>query len=42
MVKRGDSLGLIARRNGTTVAALKRLNKLRSDNIRIGQKLRVR
>lgn len=42
VVKRGDSLGLIARRNGTTVAALKRMNKLRSDNIRIGQKLRVR
>ena len=28
--------------DGTTVAALKRMNKLRSDNIRIGQKLRVR
>ena len=42
VVRRGDNLGLIARRNGTTVAALKRLNRLRSDNIRIGQRLRVR
>lgn len=42
VVKRGESLSVIARRNGTTVAALKRLNRLRTDNIRIGQKLRVR
>jgi len=42
VVKRGESLGLIARRNGTSVAAIKRLNKLRSDNIRAGQRLRVR
>lgn len=42
VVTRGESLGVIARRNGTTVAALKRMNGLRSDNIRIGQRLRVR
>ncbi len=42
VVKRGESLGVIARRNGTSVAALKRLNRLRSDAIRIGQRLRVR
>ena len=42
VVKRGESLGVIARRNGTSVAALKRMNKLRSDNIRVGQRLRVR
>lgn len=42
IVKRGESLSVIARRNGTTVAALKRLNRLRSDSIRIGQRLRVR
>ncbi len=42
VVKRGESLSVIARRNGTTVAAIKRLNGLRSDNIRIGQRLRVR
>ena len=42
VVTRGESLGLIARRNGTSVAALKRMNSLRSDKIRIGQRLRVR
>ena len=42
VVKRGESLGVIARRTGTSVAALKRMNKLRSDNIRVGQRLRVR
>ncbi len=41
-VKRGESLLLIARRNGTSVAVLKRLNSLRSDRIRIGQRLRIR
>ncbi|MCD8266923.1 MAG: transglycosylase SLT domain-containing protein, partial [Prevotellaceae bacterium] len=33
-VKSGDNLGAIARRNGTTVAQLKRLNGLRGDGIR--------
>ena len=42
VVKRGESLGVIARRNGTSVAALKRMNRLRSDKIRVGQRLRVR
>ena len=42
VVKRGDVLGTIARRNGTTVARLKALNGLKSDRIRIGQRLRVR
>jgi membrane-bound lytic murein transglycosylase D len=42
VVKRGDALGLIARKHGTTVARLKALNKLKSDQIRVGQKLRVR
>ena len=41
-VKRGDTLGAIARRNGTTVAKIKRLSGLRSNNIRIGQRLRVK
>ena len=41
-VKRGDTLGAIARRNGTTVAKIKRLSGLRSDNLRIGQRLRVK
>jgi membrane-bound lytic murein transglycosylase D len=42
VVKRGDNLSLIARRHGTTVARLKRLNRMRTDVIRIGQRLRVR
>ncbi|MCR4603446.1 MAG: transglycosylase SLT domain-containing protein [Prevotella sp.] len=41
-VRSGDTLGAIARRNGTTVAKLKRLNGLRGDNIRAGKKLRVK
>ncbi len=41
-VRKGDTLGAIARRNGTTVAQLKRLNGLRGNTIRAGQKLRVK
>jgi membrane-bound lytic murein transglycosylase D len=41
-VRRGDTLGQIAERNHTTVASLKRINKLKSDIIQIGQKIRVR
>jgi LysM repeat protein len=41
-VKKGESLSVIAKRNGTSVAAIKRMNGLKSDRIRIGQKLRVR
>lgn len=41
-VRSGDNLGAIARRNKTTVAKIKRLNGLKSNNIRVGQKLRVR
>lgn len=42
VVRRGDTLGAIARRHGTTVAQLKRRNNLRSDVVRVGQRLRVR
>lgn len=42
VVKRGDVLGTIARRHGSTVARLKSLNGLKGDKIRIGQRLRVR
>ena len=42
VVRAGESLSVIARRNGTSVAQLKRLNRLKSDRIRIGQRLRVR
>lgn len=40
-VQSGDSLGLIAKRHGTTVAAIKKTNNLSSDVIRVGQKLNV-
>jgi len=38
-VKAGDTLGLIARKQGTTVAALRAANNLSGDNLRVGQKL---
>ena len=41
-VRSGDSLSAIAKRNGTTVANLKKLNGIRSDKIRAGQKIRVK
>ncbi len=41
-VRKGDSLSTIARRNGTTVAKLRKLNGLKGNNIRAGQKLKVR
>lgn len=40
-VSPGDSLGAIARKNGTTVRALRAANGLKSDNIRIGQTLKI-
>jgi LysM repeat protein len=39
IVRRGDTLSIISRRCGVTVAAIKRANGLRSDLIRIGQVL---
>ncbi|MBQ8158037.1 MAG: transglycosylase SLT domain-containing protein [Prevotella sp.] len=41
-VRRGDTLGAIARRNGTTVQKLRQLNGLSGNSIRAGKKLRVR
>lgn len=41
-IKSGDTLEKIAKRHGTTVAKLKRLNKLSGSNIRAGKKLRIR
>ena len=41
-VKSGESLSVIAKRNGTTVAKLRSLNGLKGNMIRPGQKLRVR
>ncbi len=40
-VRSGDSLWLLAQRFGTTVDAIKRLNGLSSDNLSIGQLLRI-
>ena len=41
-VRSGQTLSEIARRNGTTVAKLKKLNGLKGDNIRAGKKLKVK
>jgi hypothetical protein len=41
VVQRGDTLSLISQAFGTTVKKLKELNGLKSDNLRIGQKLLV-
>ena len=41
-VRKGDSLGKIASKHHTSVTKLKQLNNLRSDKIRVGQRLRVK
>lgn len=38
-VKKGESLGLIAKRYGTTIAQLKKLNSLKSDTVHVGRVL---
>lgn len=40
-IKRGDSLGLIAQRNHTTVSFLKQINQLRSNRVIIGKTLLI-
>ena len=40
--RKGDTLSAIARRNHTTVANLRRLNKIRGNSIHSGQKIRVK
>ncbi len=42
VVKKGESLSVIASRNRTSVNKLKQLNKIKGTTIRAGQKLRVR
>ena len=41
-VRKGDNLGAIAKRNHTTVAKIKRLNGMKNNNLRAGQRLRVK
>jgi membrane-bound lytic murein transglycosylase D len=41
-IRRGDTLGSIAKRNGTTISELKRLNNLKDSKIRAGQSIKVR
>jgi len=41
-VRKGDTLGALARRYGTTVSKIQRLNGMRTTKIRAGQKLRVK
>lgn len=41
-VKKGDTLGSIARKFSTTTDAIKSLNNLKSSNIKIGQALKIR
>lgn len=40
-VKKGDVLGKIASRHGVTVSDIKRWNKIKGNNIKIGQKLTI-
>ncbi len=41
-VKRGQTLEKIARLYGVSISAIRRLNKVRGDMIRVGQKLKIR
>ncbi len=41
-IRQGDTLSDIARRNGTTVSKLKKLNKISGSSIRAGKKLKVK
>ena len=41
-VRKGDTLGAIAKRNHTTVAKIRSLNGIRGNNIQAGQKIRVK
>lgn len=41
-VQKGENLGAIAKRYGTTISKIKSLNGLKNNNIRAGQSLRVR
>ena len=40
-VKRGEYLGQLAEKYGTTMSRIRSLNKLKSDNVMLGQKLKI-
>ena len=40
-IRQGDTLEAIAKRNGTTVAKLRRLNGIKGSNIRAGKKIKI-
>lgn len=40
-VRRGDFLGRVAQKHGVTVSQIKRWNNLRSNNIKVGQRLKI-
>ena len=40
-VRRGETLSSIATKHGVTVAELKRLNRLTSTNVKVGQRLKL-
>lgn len=40
-VKRGENLFKIAKRNGTTVDEIKRLNGLKGDDLKVGQRIKI-
>jgi murein DD-endopeptidase MepM/ murein hydrolase activator NlpD len=41
-VRKGDTLGALAKKHRTTVDKIKKLNKMKSDFLREGQRLRIR
>lgn len=41
VVRKGDTLGSIARKHHTTIVKIKKANGMRNDNLRVGQKLRL-
>ena len=41
-IRQGDTLSDIAKRNGTTISKLKKLNKISGSSIRAGKKLRIK
>jgi membrane-bound lytic murein transglycosylase D len=41
-VRKGDTLGSIAKRYGVSVAQIRRLNRIKGNNIAVGKSLRVK